>query len=128
MPTSPPGVMNRPAPPPIVSQQQRPMPPPVAPPVSAQRTLIAVYANEEFPVTKEEFFIGRGQKLCDLVIRDTNISRQHARVVLHNGQYWMIDNGSTNGVEFRGAKIQQKRIDEGDVFTICGHDVQFGYR
>lgn len=122
MGTAPPGVMNKPAPPPMI---QRP-PPPVA--QAAQRTLFAVYGSEEVPVQKEEFFIGRGQKLCDLVIRDTNISRQHARVVLHNGQFWMIDNQSTNGVEFRGAKIQQKRIDEGDVFTICGHDVHFTYR
>jgi len=126
MPTAPPGVMNRAVPPPVVAQQRH-VPPPVAQP-PAQRTLIATYNNEDFPVTKEEFFIGRGQKLCDLVIRDTNISRQHARVVLHNGAFWMMDNGSTNGVEFRGAKIQQKRIDEGDVFTICGHDVVFQYR
>ena len=45
-------------------------------------TLYAVFGGEEFPVTKEEFFIGRGQKTCDLVIRDTNISRQHARIVV----------------------------------------------
>ncbi len=117
---SPPAMNRAPAPPPRASQAA------VQPP--AQRVLFATYGSEEVPVTKEEFFIGRGQKLCDLVIRDTNISRQHARVVLHNGQYWMIDNQSTNGVEFRGAKIQQKRIDEGDVFTICGHDVVFQYR
>jgi hypothetical protein len=120
---APPPVMNKPAPP---STTPRPSQLGMSP--SAQRTLVAIYGAEEVPVTKEEFFIGRGQKLCDLVIRDTNISRQHARVVLHNGQYWMIDNQSTNGVEFRGAKIQQKRIDEGDVFTICGHDVVFQYR
>ncbi|MEI8255797.1 MAG: FHA domain-containing protein, partial [Deltaproteobacteria bacterium] len=125
MPTAPPGQMNRPAPPPP-QVAQRP-PPPVAQ-APAQRSLIARCEGEEFPVAKEEFFIGRGQKLCDLVIRDTNISRQHARVVLHNGQFWMMDNQSTNGVEFRGAKIQQKRIDDGDVFTICGHDILFNYR
>ena len=116
---SPPAMNRAPAPPPRASQAA------VQPP--AQRVLFATYGSEEVPVTKEEFFIGRGQKLCDLVIRDTNISRQHARVVLHNGQYWMIDNQSTNGVEFRGAKIQQKRIDEGDVFTIGGHHVSAQY-
>ncbi len=101
-------------------------PPPMA--SAAQRTLYAICGSDTVPVTKEEFFIGRGQKSCDLVIKDTNISRQHARVVLHNGQFWLLDNQSTNGVEFRGAKIQQKRIEEGDVFTICGHDVHFTYR
>ena len=113
--------------PPPMQQQQQPMQQ-QRPAPAAQRTLFAVYGDQEVPVNKEEFFIGRGQKMCDLVIRDTNISRQHARVVLHNGAYWMIDNQSTNGVEFRGAKIQQKKVDDGDVFTICGHDVHFFYR
>jgi hypothetical protein len=132
--TAPPGALPNALPkmgaPPPTMAQPRPAAPPGPPPVAAPggRTLFAIYADQEVPVTKEEFFIGRGQKLCDLVIRDTNISRQHARVVLHNGQYWILDNQSTNGVEFRGAKIQQKRVDDGDVFTICGHEVQFVYR
>lgn len=112
------------------------MTPPLAPPVAmpshaaapAQRTLYAIFEGQQVPITKEEFWIGRGQKLCDLIIRDTNISRQHARVVLHNGQYWIVDNESTNGIEFRGAKIKQKRVDDGDVFSICGHEVHFVYR
>ena len=99
-----------------------------APAPSSGGTLYAIYADQTVPVNKEEFFIGRGQKSCDLVIKDTNISRQHARVVMHNGQFWLVDNQSTNGVEFRGAKIQQKRIEDGDVYTICGHEVHFVYR
>lgn len=106
-----------------------PPPPPVPSRASSSgRTLYAVFGGEEFPVTKEEFFIGRGQKTCDLVIRDTNISRQHARVVQHNGGFWMVDNQSTNGVEFNGTKVDQKKIDDGDVYTICGHEIAFTYR
>jgi hypothetical protein len=124
MPPMPAG--RAPTAPPVVQQRAQPAPPPLAAP--AQRVLFATCEGQELPVEKEEFFIGRGQKMCDLVIRDTNISRQHARVVLHNGAYWIIDNQSTNGIEFRGAKIQNKRVEDGDVFTICGHDVQFRYR
>jgi pSer/pThr/pTyr-binding forkhead associated (FHA) protein len=99
--------------------------PPAAP---REKQLFVVYEGEEFVVNKDEFFIGRGQKVCDLVVRDTNVSRQHAKVMRHNGAWWMLDNQSLNGVEFRGAKLQQKRIEDGDVFTVCGHPLQFSFR
>lgn len=102
---------------------------PAPPPMPARAPqLFAVFEGSEYVVDKEEFFIGRGQKVCDIVIRDTNVSRQHAKVMKHNGAWWMLDNQSLNGVEFRGAKLQQKRIDDGDTFTVCGHPIQFSYR
>ncbi len=72
--------------------------------------------------------IGRGAKTADLVIRDSNVSRRHAVIVMHNGQFWMVDQQSTNGVEFLGAKIDRKRIDDGDVFKICDYEITFTYR
>lgn len=90
--------------------------------------LYAIYQGQQYPITKEEFIIGRGQKTSDLVIRDSNVSRRHAAVVLHNGQYWIVDQQSTNGVEYMGAKIDRKRIEDGDVFKICDHEILFTYR
>lgn len=110
------------APPPMAA------PPPAYRAAPAQQQLIAIYEGIDYPVTKEEFIIGRGQKTSDLCIRDSNVSRRHAVVVLHNGQYWMVDQQSTNGVEFMGAKIDRKRIDNGDVFKICDYEVTFVYR
>jgi|LNFM01.1.fsa_nt_gb hypothetical protein len=104
-------------------------PPRMPPPMPArEKQLFATFEGQEYLVDKEEFFIGRGQKVCEVVIRDTNVSRQHAKVMKHNGAWWMLDNQSLNGVEFRGAKLQQKRIDDGDVFLVCGHAIQFNYR
>ncbi len=114
---------------PAMPAQMPPMAAPrAAPAAPAQQTLVAIYENQDYPVTKEEFIIGRGQKTSDLCIRDSNVSRRHAVVVLHNGQYWMVDQQSTNGVEFLGAKIDRKRIDHGDVFKICDYEVTFVYR
>jgi len=103
---------------------------PAVPPRTAApgQQLIAIFDNQEYPITKEEFVIGRGQKTSDLCIRDSNVSRRHAVVVLHNGQYWMVDQQSTNGVEYRGAKIDRKRIEHGDVFKICDYELTFIYR
>jgi pSer/pThr/pTyr-binding forkhead associated (FHA) protein len=108
----------------------RPAAPPAPPaePAPQGPVLSAIYQGQRYPITKEEFVIGRGQKTSDLVIRDSNVSRRHAVVLLHNGQYWMVDQQSTNGVEFMGAKIDRKRIEEGDVFKICDYEILFTYR
>lgn len=122
------------APPPPPSRMPRPpMPPPSAPlppPAAAPQAvaLSAIYAGERFPVTKEQFIIGRGRQSSDLTIRDPNISRQHAMVELVGGQYVMVDLGSTNGVEYHGQRISRKVIAEGDIFQICNHQIQFTYR
>lgn len=117
------------------SQPPRPMQaPPMAPPPQQRpgpgpgRTLVALFEGQQYPVTKEEFIIGRGQKTSDLTIRDSNVSRRHAAVVLYNGQYWIVDQQSTNGIEFNGGKVERKVIEDGDLVRICDHEIQFVYR
>ncbi len=105
-----------------------PLAAPAAPPARTGGTLYAIYQGQRYPVDKEEFIIGRGQKTSDLVIKDSNVSRRHAVVVLHNSQYWIVDQQSTNGVEFMGAKIDRKRIEDGDLYKICDYEIQFTYR
>ena len=105
-----------------------PMPGAPRPASNAGRTLIAIYEGQQYPVQKEEFIIGRGQKTSDLTIRDSNVSRRHAAVVLYNGQYWIVDQQSTNGVEFNGTKVERKVIEDGDLYRICDHEIQFIYR
>jgi len=107
-------------------------PPPQQQPVAAAgmggRTLIAVYGPERVPVAKDRFIIGRGRQSSDLTIKDPNVSRQHAMVEFMNGQYYMVDMGSTNGVEFNGQRIARKVIADGDVYRICDHEVRFTYQ
>lgn len=78
-------------------------------------------------VDKDQFVIGRGSKYSDFVIKDPNVSRRHAVVVRRGGLWYLQDLGSTNGVEYKGMRIDNKRIDEGDVFRICEHEVRFSY-
>lgn len=77
---------------------------------------------------KDRFVIGRGKQSSDLTIKDPNVSRQHAMVEFLNGQYYMVDMGSTNGVEFGGQRITRRSISEGDVYRICDHEIRFTYR
>lgn len=90
--------------------------------------LTLVYLGERHAVTKDRFVIGRGKQSSDLTLRDPNVSRQHAMIEFQNGLYFMVDMGSTNGVEHNGQRIARKQIAEGDVFRICDHDIQFTYR
>ena len=107
--------------------------PVVAPPPGpglggAGPTLFLVYNGQRYPVTKDQFIIGRGSKTSDLAIKDGNISRKHAAVIRRNGTFYIKDLGSTNGIDYKGMRIDNKRIDEGDVFHLCDYELRFTYR
>jgi pSer/pThr/pTyr-binding forkhead associated (FHA) protein len=116
---------------PMSGPPQAPMTPPPsagnAPPPGAP-VLAAFYGGQRYVVNKDRFIIGRGKQSSDLTIKDPNVSRQHAMVEFLNGQYYMVDMGSTNGVEYNGQRIARKAIAEGDLYRICDHEVRFTYR
>jgi hypothetical protein len=103
---------------------------PAPPPPRAQGmpSLFVHFDGRSYPVAKAEFIIGRGSQGTDLKIPDQNVSRKHASVLFHGGAFWIQDLGSTNGVEFRGQRVDSRRIEEGDVYTICEHEIAFSYR
>ncbi len=105
-------------------------PPAAHPPPSADQgpTLYLIYNNQRYPISNDQFIIGRGSKAADLPIKDGNISRKHAAVIRRNGTYYIKDLGSTNGIDYRGMRIDNKRIDEGDVFHLCDYELRFTYR
>ena len=97
-------------------------------PSAAGPTLFLIYNGQRYAVTKDQFIIGRGSKTSDLPIKDGNISRKHAAVIRRNGTFYIKDLGSTNGIDYKGMRIDNKRIDEGDVFHLCDYELRFTYR
>ena len=95
---------------------------------AAAPTLFLVFNNQRIPIDKDQFIIGRGSKSSDLAIKDGNISRKHAAVIRRNGMFYIKDLGSTNGIDYKGMRIDNKRIDEGDIFHICDYELRFTYR
>jgi len=91
-------------------------------------TLYIMFEGEKIPVTKDQFIIGRVSKLCDLTLKDANVSRKHAAIIRKNNNYYIKDLGSTNGIEYNGMRIDNKRIDEGDTFSICEHAFSFTFK
>jgi neural Wiskott-Aldrich syndrome protein len=125
-----------PPPPPMPGAGTSRMPPPpplgrssaaVAAPAAAGAKLTISYQGETFQVTKDRFIIGRGKQSSDLTIKDPNVSRQHAMIEFSNGQYYIVDMGSTNGVEYNGQRVQRKVISEGDSFRVCDHELKFTF-
>ena len=97
-------------------------------PSSHGSALTLVYNGERHSITKDRFVIGRGKQSSDLTLKDPNVSRQHAMIEFQNGVYFMVDMGSTNGVEYNGQRIARKQIGEGDIYKICDHEMRFTYR
>jgi hypothetical protein len=113
-------------------------PPPPAPPpaylgagdatATPAPPLYLVFDNQKYRIDKDQFIIGRGAKSSDLPIKDGNISRKHAAVIRRNGTYFIKDLGSTNGIDYKGMRIDNKRIDEGDVFHLCDYELRFTFK
>lgn len=67
---------------------------------------------------REESIVGRSKK-CDIYISDPFLSKQHARIFLFEGQYFVEDLSSTNGTFVNSKRVMKKpvRIKDGDKIT-----------
>ncbi len=55
---------------------------------------------------------------CEVVLNDTAVSRQHARIELVEGRATVIDLGSQNGTLVNNQRIERRDLIGGDVLTI----------
>ena len=105
-----------------------PLPSPAVQSPAQRKPLFLLFNGQRYRIDKDQFVIGRGSQMTDLTIRDGNISRKHCEIVHHKGQFYIRDLGSTNGIEFNGNRVDQKRVDEGDIFYLCDYELRFTYR
>lgn len=62
---------------------------------------------------KSDLSIGRTEG-NDLVLNHPSVSRKHARLEERNGNWWIIDLKSTNGVKVNGNLVTEAQINAGD--------------
>jgi DNA-binding NtrC family response regulator len=55
---------------------------------------------------------------CEIVVRDSSVSRQHARFTMRSGEIWVEDLDSRNGTLRSGRRIQRERLEPGDEVTV----------
>ena len=73
--------------------------------------------REQLPVS-----IGRVE-ICDIVLNDTRVSRQHAWIMAREGQLLISDQGSTNGTFVNGERVTERALAHGDVLSFGGLEV-----
>lgn len=75
-------------------------------------------AGKSFPLIKPEMFIGR-ESIMDVVIKDPEVSRKHARVFMQGSSYYIEDAGSTNGTSINGQRISVAHLlQPGEIITL----------
>jgi hypothetical protein len=75
-------------------------------------------------IAKRRVVIGRSRD-CDLTLDDPNVSRRHAEIRQEEGGYWVVDLGSTNGVEVNGSRIERAELENGDLIVIGRSSLTF---
>ena len=75
-------------------------------------------------VTKRSVVLGRSRD-CDLQLTDANVSRRHAEVRQEGAAYWVVDLGSTNGMEVNGKRVKRAKLRAGDKITLGSTEITF---
>src|ERR1035437_1529650 len=85
-------------------------------PAAGPASLVVVDPNghrKRVPVDPIPFLIGR-QPENHLILRDSRVSRSHARIVVENGVYVLEDIGSRHGTFVNGRRVQRKALENTD--------------
>ena len=98
---------------------------PDAPPPEPQREVVTLtVAGRKHEVTKASVVLGRSRE-ADVRVSDVNVSRRHAELRQEGAGYWIVDLGSTNGVEVNGKRIDRTRVRDGDRIVLGSTEVVF---
>ena len=91
--------------------------------------LIRMKNNEKIPINKPVFRIGKERSYVDYFIGDnTAISRSHANIVNHNGEFYVVDTNSTNHTFVNGGMIQSNqevKLAHGTKIRLANEDFEF---
>ena len=99
---------------------------PDAPPPEPQREVATLtVAGRRHELTSPSVVLGRSRE-ADVRVADVNVSRRHAEVRQEGAGYWVVDLGSTNGVEVNGKRVDRARLKDGDRILLGATEVVFG--
>jgi hypothetical protein len=75
-------------------------------------------------VGQRRMVIGRSKE-CDLQVDDPNVSRRHAELRREGTSFWIVDLGSTNGIDVNGRRTARAKLEDGDTVTLGTTDLVF---
>lgn len=92
-----------------------------------KRYALVVLSGKEpgkiIPIEKPRVTIGRSG--CDVVLDDTDLSRQHALIAIHGTSARLEDLGSTKGTYVGESRVQQTALEDRSEFRIGAHELLF---
>jgi hypothetical protein len=90
-----------------------------------QELVTLTFDDTEHEVRQRRVVIGRSRD-CDIQLNDANASRRHAELRQEGASYWIVDLGSTNGMEVNGKRVKRAKLRDGDTITIGSTELTFG--
>ena len=88
--------------------------------------LSPIGGGDPIPMLKTELLVGRRES-CDICLRFGNVSAHHCQLECDGGYWYVTDLNSRNGVKVNGHRVQRKRLDPGDSFSIAKHKYRIDY-
>jgi len=82
------------------------------------------FDGTRYEVKQRRVVIGRSRE-CDIQLADTNVSRRHAELRQEGASYWIVDLGSTNGLEVNGKRVKRAQLSDGDTIIVGSTEVRF---
>mgnify|MGYP000545355611 FL=1 len=99
---------------------------PDAPPPPPEREVVTLTVDgRKHEVTSSRVVIGRSRE-ADIRVADVNVSRRHAELRQEGAGYWIVDLGSTNGLEVNGKRTERARVRDGDRIVLGSTEIVFG--
>src|SRR5256884_4846744 len=80
------------------------------------RILNGSLENQEIELSPDPMTIGRASA-CNIRIADAGVSSKHAKIWCEDGQYFLMDLGSTNGTFVNDRDVDREQLKDGDVIT-----------
>jgi adenylate cyclase len=74
--------------------------------------------TSEYQLISPESRIGRAPQANDIVLKQAQVSREHAIIRAEGETFRLIDLDSSNGTKIDGQRIKDCLLDDGDTFTI----------
>src|SRR5438067_191699 len=84
--------------------------------MASLRILTGSLENQEIELTPDPMTVGRSSA-CNIRIGDAGVSSKHAKLWCEDGNYFVMDMGSTNGTFVNDKDVDRERLNDGDVIT-----------
>src|SRR5438067_2527562 len=80
------------------------------------RILNGSLESQEIELSPDPMTVGRASA-CNIRIADAGVSSKHAKIWCEDGQYFLMDLGSTNGTFVNDRDVDREQLNDGDVIT-----------